>query len=40
MFPPAAPPSGGLKLPSGMTIEQFIAKGARAYGVTLGQPQN
>lgn len=28
------------ELPPGMTIEQFIAKGARAYGVTLGQPQN
>ena len=28
------------ELPPGMTIEQFIAKGARAYGVTLAPPQN
>ena len=28
------------ELPPGMTIEQFIARGARAYGVSLGPPQN
>ena len=30
----------GGELPPGMTIEQFIGKGARTYQVALGQTQN